>query len=380
MLAPVSRPVQYAWVAFLALAAVVAIARLKAVRGALVAASLAAVAVAAAWLGFSRQGTWLWAAAPVLSVGLAWAGSTAVLVTDEAREKARIRRMFQQYVPTAVVQELIRRPELLALGGEEREATILFSDVKGFSRVAEGLSPQELVTLLNEYLTAMTDVIVQNGGVIDKYLGDALMAEFGVPVPLADHADRACRAALGMRDELRRLRADWKRRGMPELHARVGVNTGRVLAGNLGSFRMMDYTCMGDHVNLASRLEGVNKQYGTELLVSEFTWAAVRERFHGREIDRVRVVGREHPVAIHEVVATKDAPLDEETAALVTGFGEALAHFRARRFAEACDAFETLAARFPDDGPTAIYVERCRRHVVLPPPRDWDGVHQLASK
>jgi adenylate cyclase len=380
ILAPVPRTLQYAWAAFLALAAVVAIARLKAVRGAFVAASLAVVAVAAAWLGFTRQGTWLWAAAPVLSIGLAWAGSTAVLVTDEAREKARIRRMFQQYVPSAVVQELIRQPELLTLGGEEREATILFCDVKGFSRVAEGLSPGELVTLLNEYLTAMTDVIVGNGGVIDKYLGDALMAEFGVPVPLPDHAVRACRAALGMRDELRRLRGEWKRRGMPALYSRTGINTGRVLVGNLGSFRMMDYTCMGDHVNLASRLEGVNKQYGTEILVSEFTWAAVRDHVHGREIDRVRVVGREHPVAIHEIVAMKDAPLDDATAGMIADFDAALAHFRARRFAEACDLFESLAQRFPDDGPTAIYVERCRRHVVLPPPRDWDGVHQLASK
>jgi adenylate cyclase len=378
---PLGRPAQYLWAALLAAVTVVGLARLRALRGTLLAALLVACAVAAAGLLFTRQGLWLWAVAPVLSVSLAWAGGTAVLVTDEAREKARIRRMFQQYVPPAVVQELIHRPELLALGGEERVATILFSDVKGFSRVAEGLAPTRLVALLNEYLTAMTDVVVEHGGVIDKYLGDALMAEFGVPIPRDDHAVLACRAALRMRDELRRLREGWTRRGMPALHARTGINTGRVLVGNLGSFRMTDYTCMGDHVNLASRLEGANKEYQTEILVSEFTWREVQAHFVGREIDRVRVVGRGEPVAIYELMAVRGAaPVDAEMAALVEGFAAALALCRERSFAAALEAFEALAARFPDDGPTAVYLERCRRHAVLPPPLEWDGVFQLASK
>jgi adenylate cyclase len=372
--------VQYAWVAILAFATVAALAWLRALRGTLVAAALAVGAVAAAWLLFSRQGVWLWTVAPVLSVSLAWAGSTAVLETDEAREKARIRRMFQQYVPPAVVRELIHRPELLSLGGEERVATVLFSDVQGFSRVAEGLEPTALVALLNEYLTVMTDVVVEHGGVIDKYLGDSLMAEFGVPVPLDDHAVAACRAALKMRDELRRLRQEWQRRGMPALHARTGINTGRVLVGNLGSFRMMDYTCMGDHVNLASRLEGVNKEYHTQILVSEFTWRAVQAHFVGREIDRVRVVGRGEAVAVYELIATRDQGVDERTTALLTRFAGALALCREREFAAALEAFESLAADYPDDGPTAVYLDRSRKHALLPPPLDWDGVYQLASK
>jgi adenylate cyclase len=377
---PVPRAAQYAWTALLALAAVAVLARLRALRGTAVAAVLAAAAVGAAWLLFTRGGLWLWTVAPVLGVSLAWAGSTAVLVTDETLEKGRIRRMFQQYLPPAVVKQLIHRPELLALGGEERVATVLFSDVKGFSRVAEGLAPTRLVALLNEYLTAMTDVVVEHGGVIDKYLGDALMAEFGVPVPLDDHAVRACRAALRMRDELRRLRSDWERREMPALHARIGINTGQVLVGNLGSYRMMDYTCMGDQVNLASRMEGANKEYGTEILVSEFTWREVQAHFVGREIDRVRVPGRSEPVAVHELVAVRGEEMDEGTAALVAGFAEALALCRARQFAAAQEAFETLAGRYPDDGPTAVYLERCRKNAVAPPPLDWDGVYQLASK
>jgi adenylate cyclase len=288
--------------------------------------------------------------------------------------------MFQQYVPPAVVRELIRRPELLALGGEERVATVLFSDVRGFSEVAERMPPAGLVALLNEYLTAMTDVVVQNGGIVDKYIGDCLMAEFGVPVPLEDHAVRACRAALRMRDELRRLRGEWLGRGMPALHARTGINTGPVLVGNLGSHRMMDYTCMGDHVNLASRLEGLNKVYGTEIVVSEFTWREVQAHFVGREIDCVRVLGRGEAVHLYELMAAREDGVDAETAALMDGFALALALYRERRYGEAADAFQALVERHPQDGPAAVHLERCRGYVIHPPPAEWDGAHQLTSK
>jgi len=379
-LRPLPRAAQYAWVLLLAAAAVVALGRLRGWRGAVAAGALAAVAVGAAWLLFTQQGVWLWTVAPVLGVGLASAGSAAVLFTDEAREKARIRGMFQQYVPPAVVRELIRRPELLSLGGEERVATVLFSDVKGFSAVAERLPPTQLVALLNEYLTAMTDVVVEHGGIIDKYMGDCLMAEFGVPVPLEDHAVRACRVALRMRDELRRLREEWRGRGMPALHARTGINTGPVLVGNLGSFRMMDYTCMGDHVNLASRLEGLNREYGTEIMVSDFTWREVGAHFIGREIDRVHVVGRDEPVPVHELIATREAGVDADTAALLADFGRALSLCRDRQYGEALDAFQALAERHPHDGPTAVHLERCREYVIRPPSEEWDGVHQLLSK
>ncbi|HEX6372519.1 MAG TPA: adenylate/guanylate cyclase domain-containing protein [Longimicrobium sp.] len=376
---PAPRPAQYAWTALLAATAVLALARLRGRRGAAAAGALAVLAPAAAGLLFTG-GTWLWTVAPLLAVGLASGGSAAVLWAAEARERARIRGMFQQYVPPAVVRELIRRPELLALGGEERVATVLFTDVRGFSAVAERLPPAALVALLNEYLTAMTDVVVQHGGIVDKYIGDCLMAEFGVPVPLDDHAVQACRAALRMRDELRRLRGEWRGRGMPALHARTGINTGAVLVGNLGSHRMMDYTCMGDHVNLASRLEGLNKVYGTEVVVSEFTWREVQAHFIGREIDRVRVAGRDGVVPVHELVAAREDGVDAETAALLDGFAGALALYRERRYGDALEAFRTLLERYPEDGPAAVYLERCRQHDAVPPPAEWDGAHQLASK
>lgn len=376
---PLPRPAQYAWTVLLAAAAVLALARLRGWRGAAAAGALAVLAPAAAGLLLSG-GAWLWTVAPLLAVGLASGGSAAVLWGDEARERARIRGIFQQYVPPAVVRELMRRPELLALGGEERVATVLFSDVRGFTAVAERLPPAEVVALLNEYLTAMTDVVVEHGGTLDKYVGDLLMAEFGVPVPVDDHAVRACRAALRMRDELRSRREEWRARGMPALHARTGINTGPVLVGNLGSHRMMDYTCMGDHVNLASRLEGLNNVYGTEILVSEFTWREVSAHFVGREIDRVRVAGRDAPVAVHELLATREEGVDADTSALLEDFAAALALHRERRFGEARDAFAAIMERDPEDGPSAVYLERSREYVIAPPPPEWDGAHQFATK
>ncbi|HUH13859.1 MAG TPA: adenylate/guanylate cyclase domain-containing protein, partial [Longimicrobiales bacterium] len=302
------------------------------------------------------------------------------LFMAEEREKARIRGMFQQYVAESVVDELMRRPELLALGGEERVLTVLFSDVVGFSTVAEGLTPTALVELLNEYLTCMSDVVLAHGGIVDKYQGDALMAEFGAPVPMADHALRACHAALGMKRELARLRVDWARRGTPLLEARIGINTGLMLLGNLGSRRIMDYTVMGDNVNLASRLEGANKAYGTEILVSEMTWREVSEQVVGRELDRIRVKGKREAVGIWELVGLREEGIPPVTEALLRRFEEARVLYDARRFGDALAAFEALAADHPDDGPTRVYLGRCRTYLEQAPPAEWDGVFTMTTK
>lgn len=375
-----ARPLQHGWTALLAVLLVLAVPRLRSAWGAALALALVALAVGASWYLFTRHGLWLWTGAPVGAVGLSYAGSAAVLFVSEEREKARIRGMFQQYVAESVVDELIRRPELLALGGEERVLTVLFSDVVGFSTVAEGLAPTELVELLNEYLTCMSDVVLAHGGIIDKYQGDALMAEFGAPVPMADHALRACRAALGMKRELARLRVDWERRGRPLLEARIGMNTGLMLLGNLGSRRIMDYTVMGDNVNLASRLEGANKAYGSEILLSEFTWREVADQAVGRELDRIRVTGKREAVGIWELVGLRQEGVPPETQALLRRFAEARGLYDQRRFADALAAFEALAADHPDDGPTAVYLGRCRTYLEQAPPVEWDGVYTMTTK
>lgn len=381
---PLPRPLQYAWTFLLGALMVAAMPRLRGAWGAAAAVGLAAAALGASWTLFVREGAWLWSAAPLASVGLSYAGSAATLYLVEEREKGRIRGMFQQYVAASVVDELIESPELLALGGEERVATVLFTDIEGFSTISEGLTPTELVELLNEYLTAMTDIVIEHGGIVDKYQGDSIMAEFGVPVPLEDHALRACRAGLRMTRELARMRRRWAREGKPELDARVGINTGRMLVGNLGSHRIMDYTVMGDQVNLGSRLEGTNKLYGTRILCSEFTREAVKDRIVTRELDRIRVKGREEPVRIYEVLGERapssEAGVSPETLSLRDRFEEALALYRQRRFGDALDAFRAVAESHPDDGPTRLYLKRCRRYVEAPPPAEWDGVYTMKTK
>jgi adenylate cyclase len=332
------------------------------------------------WHLFSSEGIWLWSVAPILSMGLAWSGSTATFYLLEEREKARIRGMFQQYVAASVVDELLKKPELLALGGEERVLSVLFSDVVGFSTVSEQLTPTQLVELLNEYLTAMTEIVLEHGGIIDKYQGDALMAEFGAPVPMADHAVRACLAALDMKDELVLLREKWAKEGKPLLEARSGINTGQMLVGNLGSQRIMDYTVMGDNVNLASRLEGTNKVYGTDIMISEFTWDEVKDRLLCRELDRIRVKGKEEPVKIFEVVADREKGVSPETEALLDTFAQALELYKKGRFADALEAFDALAREHPGDGPTGLYVSRCRGYLAEPPPSNWDGVYTMTTK
>jgi adenylate cyclase len=374
------RPVQYGWTLLLAVLVVIAARKLRFVGGAVLAGALVAVAIGAAYWLFTRDGLWLWSVAPVLSTGLSYGGSAAVLYFTEEQEKARIRDMFQQYVSPTVVDQLIRRPELVALGGEERVATVLFSDIVGFSSVSEYLSPTELVSLLNEYLTEMTDVVLQNGGIIDKYQGDSIMAEFGVPIPVEDHARRACTAALEMSGALARLRERWAQEGKPMFRACFGINTGPMLIGNLGSRRVMDYTVLGDHVNLASRLEGANRLYGTTILVTEFTWRDVEQHFIGREVDRIRVKGKQGAVAVYEVIATWEAGFPAETRDLLAGYKAGLELYRSGSFEEALDTFEALGRRFPDDGPTRLLTNRCREYLLQPPPEGWGGVYVMTEK
>jgi adenylate cyclase len=373
------RRIQYLWTFLLGLLVVATAPRVKGIWGVGFAIGLAALAIYGSWSQFA-QGAWLWAFAPVTSVFFSWAGSSATLYLVEEQKAAQIRGMFSQYVDASVVDELIKRPELLALGGEEREISIMFSDVADFSTISESLTPTELVALLNEYLTAMTDVVIKHGGIIDKYQGDCIMAEFGAPLPFDDHALRSCRAALEMVAELGRLREKWAAEGKPRLFARVGVNTGKALVGNLGSRHFSDYTAMGDHVNLASRLEGANKPYGTRIMVSEWTWAAIAGEMYGRELDRIKVKGKTLPVSVYEVMGRRPDGIPAEREELISSFTAALDLYKQARFAEAVRAFEDLAVRFPEDGPTKLYVERCKEFIADPPPPDWDGVYEMKTK
>jgi adenylate cyclase len=287
------------------------------------------------------------------------------------RERAHIRRALSGYVSKQVMGEILKNPDQLELGGVQVEATVLFSDIAGFSRISEGISARELATLLNEYFTRMGDIIMSRDGMINKYIGDAVMAIWNAPLPHADHAQLACRAALEMKRAVE---------AMPPLRMRVGINTGTMVAGNLGHRERMEYTVIGDSVNLASRLEGANKAFGTCILISDTTEAMIRDDFLLRRVDRVRVVGKDLPVALFEVMAERGDGESADAEKLLDLFRPVIECYDSRDWPRAVARARRLLEVFPSDGVAGAYLDRCLRFQRTPPPSDWDGVYALEVK
>ncbi len=298
----------------------------------------------------------------------------------ERKQKAMIRGTFSQYVPGSVVDELLKNPDMLTLGGEERVMTVIFTDVAGFTSISEKLTPIELVDLLNMYLTAMTDIVLDYNGIIDKYEGDAIMAEFGAPLPDEDHALNACFVAIDMQAKLAELREELLREGGPELRARIGINSGTMVIGNMGSSKIFDYTVMGDNVNLSSRLEGANKQYNTYIMCSEATRQMVEHEILTRELDLLRVKGKTEGVLVHEVLARKNDGISDTKQKAIETYLEGLAAYKERRWDDGIKSFTEALAFDKDDGPSAVYLERCEQFKITPPPEDWDGIFTMRTK
>ena len=294
------------------------------------------------------------------------------------QQKNQIKSTFMQYLSPDVVKELVDNPDLARLGGKRQEITAYFSDVQGFTGISEGLAPEELVHLLNEYLTSMTDIILSHGGTVDKYEGDAIVAFFGAPIPHEDHARRACRASIDMQKKLDKLREHWVGEGYPPILARMGVNTGQAVVGNMGSQQRMDYTMMGDTVNLASRLEGANKAYGSYLMISQATKEAIGDEFVTRKLDLLKVVGKKEPIIVYELMERK-LHADEKMLQLVEAYNEAIALYEQRQWAEAFKRFEAIEKTY-NDPPSHTYAERCAKFKRKAPPADWNGVYILKSK
>ena len=229
---------------------------------------------------------------PLALIVLVFLGVTSHRFLAEEAGRKRIRKAFESYVAPTVVQEMLKHPEQLRLGGERREITVLFTDIRGFTTMSEKLDPAALVQLLHDFLNPMSNIIINQGGTIDKYMGDAIMALFGAPLSQPDHPRLACRAALEMVASLAALNQEWAAQGRPPLRVGVGVNTGPVAVGNMGSDRLFDYTAIGDNVNLGSRLEGLNKYYGTNILISQTTAEALGNGFILRDLDLVKVKGK----------------------------------------------------------------------------------------
>ncbi len=244
-------------------------------------------------------------ATPIIQCGLTFTVIITYRVLTEQKEKKYIRSTFSKFVSKSVVDELLKHPDKLKLGGEKKILTVLFSDIRGFTSISERLTPEELVEHLNIYLQTMTDLVFEYNGTLDKYVGDEIMAFWGAPIPMEDHALQACRSALKQMEALHRLNEQWIREGKPTLNIGIGLNTGPMVVGNMGSSSRMDYTLMGDNVNLGARLEGTNKVYKTNIIISEFTYEHVKDHVVVRELDLIRVKGKEQPVRIYELIDVK---------------------------------------------------------------------------
>ncbi|MGH9579466.1 MAG: adenylate/guanylate cyclase domain-containing protein, partial [Terriglobales bacterium] len=329
--------------------------------------------------GFARWGIWLSFVVPAGTLVASYAGVTSYRMIFEEREKRRVRKTFSSYVSPGVIRLLEKDPaRYFRSGGEMKDLTVMFSDIRGFTSISEGLTPDELVALLNEYLGEMTEILFRRWGTLDKYIGDAIMAFWGSPFPQEDHAERACACALEMSARLRELNAKWKAEGRKQLAIGIGLNTGPVNVGNMGSSRRLSWTVMGDHVNLASRLEGLTKEYGVGIVLSEFTWRAVEGRFIARELDRIRVKGKQQPVGIFELMDS--AENGSSRAELLALFAEAMDSYRGQRWQQAAQKFETVLARFPQDGPSRVFLHRSLEFSREAPAADWDGVYVMKSK
>jgi adenylate cyclase len=299
----------------------------------------------------------------------------------EEKEKRRVRGAFQQYLSPEVISRLLENPDLVK--PRKTEITVMFSDVRGFTSISEKLDAQELAALLNEYLTEMTQIVFRHDGTLDKYIGDAVMAFWGAPFEDRDHATKGCHAALEMITRLKEMQKKWRSEGRPVLDIGVGLCTGVASVGNMGSTLRYGYTALGDIVNLSSRIEGLNKEYATHILLSDTTYGAVEDPLLVfRELDLIRVKGKSQPVTLYELVAARGTPEGDapDLEQHLEFFAQGRACYRERRWQDAQMVFEKLLERWPDDGPARMYLNRCKEYLVAGPEENWDGVYVMTHK
>lgn len=333
-----------------------------------------ALPAAAAVFAFFR-GYWLDFVAPEFAVLLSFIGASLLNYQFEGRRRRFIKSVFRLYLSPHVIERIIDNPDLLRLGGEKREITSFFSDVAGFTAISEGLSPEDLVNLLNEYLSEMTDIILSSGGTLDKYEGDAIIAFWNAPIDQPDHALRACWAALQCQSRLEELRARFQEQYGHELRMRIGINSGSAVVGNMGSRERFDYTAIGDTVNLASRLEGACKQFKVPILIGEETYEKVKAQLVTREVDLIRVVGRRRPVRIFQILG-EQGTIEETELERIRSYEQALKFYREGLWKKALILFE----RMENDILAQIYVARCKSLLESGSPEEWTGIYELKEK
>ncbi|HLP16406.1 MAG TPA: CHASE2 domain-containing protein [Bacteroidota bacterium] len=387
---PVSAPASAALVCALTLLVMLSVSAIKQRAGrhsavnetaALVLCGLLVYGVlASASILFSERNLVVPIVPPIAAIITAYAVASVYHFLGEHRQKMMIQKMFAHYLNPHIVDELIAHPEKLRLGGERKELTVMFADVGGFTNLSERIEPERVIALLNEYLGAMSDIIIAHNGTLDKYEGDAIMAFWGAPLELQNAALDACRAALAMQKKVEEIRAVWRREGKPEFSVRIGINTGEMIVGNVGSASRFDYTVIGDSVNIASRLEGANKAYGTTIMISERTASFVKEELVCRELDDLMVIGRSTPIRIFEPLGAIRTIAESPLSAALVHHAKGLECYRNRRFDEALVSFRKVLEIVPTDGPARTYIMRSERFLLEAPGPDWTGIHSLQSK
>jgi adenylate cyclase len=328
---------------------------------------------------FSKHGIVLNLVYPLSVILLIYVCITAFRYFMETRKKRFIKNAFSTYLAPAVVNQLIESPGNLELGGEVRNITAFFSDVQGFTSISETLTPSELVELLNEFLTEMTDIILKHEGTVDKFEGDAIIAFFGAPNVLKNHAERTCSACINMQKRLSELRENWKKNGKPQLKMRIGLCTGSAVVGNMGSKSRMDYTMMGDTVNTAARLEGINKLYGIYTLISESTCKAAGSSIVTREIDTINVVGKKEPVTLYQLLG-HNGEVNDITEKTNEIYAAGLHTYRNQDWDKAIDFFKAVLNISPDDGPSITMIDRCNKFKSHPPGKNWNNSYTVTTK
>ncbi len=351
--------------------------RFRTIFGMALTALLVGAGLVAAFYVYVRFTYWAELFRPLAGLVTCYTSAMVYRYVTEERQKRVIKGAFQQYVSPDVVNEIIQDPAKLQLGGERRELTVLFADIQGFTSFSEKLEPEELTNFLNKFLTVMTHRIFDYQGTVDKYIGDAIMAIFGAPIPFEDHAVKGVEAALGMREELVNTRKEWQNTLPETFDLKLGLNTGPMVVGNMGSDVRFDYTVLGDNVNLAARLEALTRQYGVGLLISESTRDPLGDDFLIREIDAVRVKGKKKPVKTFEVLAKAGTEEDtDELRRLIDDFAQGLEFYRTRKWDEAQKIFNS----FGEDPASVVFSERCNLLRDEPPGEDWDGVWIMTTK
>jgi len=321
-----------------------------------------------------KQGIILNIIYPPLTILASYTVAVSYSYVSEGKEKRKALKTLRQYVSREVIHEILENPDKLKLGGEKKDITVMFSDIRGFTSFSEKLKPEKLVGFLNEYLTEMSEIILDDKGVIDKYIGDAIMAFWGAPLENKHHSRDACRSALKMIDKLKEIQQNFKKRNLPEINIGIGLNSGEAVIGNMGSSKRFDYTAMGDTVNISSRLESLTKQYNVKIIISQTTYREINEEFVCRELDFVNVKGKNKPIKIYELVGEKDK-VSKKTLDAIADFEKGLSLYRKQQWDKAIKQFECC----PEET-AKIFIDRCKFLKKDPPEESWLGVWQWKIK